>query len=44
MAEEPCVGLAKTVYINTVCDRVFSDFPAKMLHICRIYMVLANLS
>ena len=25
----PCVGLARTVYIYTVYDRIFGDFPAK---------------
>ena len=39
------VGLARTIYILTIYDRIFDEIPAKItiyvLYI-RIYMVLAN--
>ena len=37
------VGLAKTVYLYTVYDRIFGDSPAKnTVYTPYIYMVLAN--
>ena len=36
------IGLARTVYIYTMYDRTFGDFPAKILYTHRICMVLAN--
>jgi hypothetical protein len=41
-----CLGLARTVYIYTVYDRIFGDFPANnTIHTpayTDIHMVLAN--
>jgi hypothetical protein len=37
-----CVGLARTVYIYTVYDRMFGDFPARNTVYTPICMVMAN--